>query len=71
MGKLLKIIKSETDLKQSLGPGNMKIANDVQIGTGKGILLPELLQFEGKKIVRADEFAKGNKHLDGVSVLNS
>ncbi|MCL0105533.1 methionyl-tRNA formyltransferase [Dehalococcoidia bacterium] len=70
-GKLLKIMKGKIDSKKYLGPGFIKIDGEIQIGTGDGILLPELLQLEGKRVMTADEFSRGNKHLDGISAVRS
>ena len=70
-GKLLKIMKGEVLLTESLKPGYIKIGSNVQIGTGSGVLLPKLLQVEGKKIMSAYVFSKGNKHLHGVSAMTN
>ena len=56
--------------EQSLHPGNIKMTDEIKIGTGKGTLIPELLQLEGKKIMTSAEFLRGNKHLDGTYANN-
>ena len=64
-------MKGKIDSKKYLGPGFIKIDGAIQIGTGDGILIPELLQLEGKKVMTADEFSRGNQHLDGISAVSS
>lgn len=69
-GKLLKIMTGRINSEQSLHPGNIKMTDEIKIGTGKGTLIPELLQLEGKKIMTSAEFLRGNKHLDGTYANN-
>lgn len=62
--KKLKIISAEIDEKTSLQPGEFKIENNIlQIGTKKGILIPKIVQLEGKKEMDIRTFLNGYRKL--------
>jgi len=71
--KLLKIIsahpsQSDSGSEARAGMVNMRRENGLQtltVGTGKGLLIIEKLQLEGKKVMNADEFLRGYSHIAG------
>jgi len=64
-GKRLKIIDARTDLQRNAPPGSiMELKNGmIGIGTKKGLLIPEKVQLEGKKVMTIQEFLRGNRAL--------
>jgi len=71
--KLLKIIsahtiQSDTGSEARAGTVSLRKENGLQtlaVATGKGLLIIEKLQLEGKKVMSADEFLRGYSHIVG------
>ena len=71
--KLLKIIsahavQSDTGSEARAGTVSLRKENGLQtltVVTGKGLLIVEKLQLEGKKVMSADEFLQGYSHIIG------
>ena len=71
--KLLKIIsahavQSDTGSEAGAGTVSLRKENDLQtltVVTGKGLLIVEKLQLEGKKVMSSDEFLRGYSHIIG------
>lgn len=62
--KKLKIITSDVENKENLHPGEFKIENKIlKIGTQKGILIPKILQLEGKNPMDVKSFINGYQSL--------
>lgn len=62
--KKLKIIASDVENEENLSPGEFKIENKVlKIGTKKGVLIPKILQLEGKKEMDVKSFINGYQSL--------
>lgn len=62
--KKIKIIASDVENKENLHPGEFKIENKIlKIGTQKGILIPKILQLEGKNPMDIKSFINGYQSL--------
>lgn len=62
--KKIKIITSDTENKENLQPGEFKIENGIlKIGTSKGVLIPKILQPEGKNPMDIKSFINGYQSL--------
>lgn len=62
--KKLRIITSDIGNEENLSPGEFKIENKIlKIGTRKGVLIPKILQLEGKKEMDVKSFINGYQSL--------